>query len=123
MITGVGIDLVSIERINLVYQKFGSRFTARILANQEQEIMPQAAISFIAGRFAAKEAAVKALGTGFSQNITPLDIIILNDDSGRPYLLFENAAREVAANKGVLRAHLSISHEKANAVALVILES
>ena len=84
--------------------------------------MPENAVPFLSGRFAAREACAKALGTGFAQGVNWLDMEILNDLSGRPVLTLSGAAAAIADRLGVRRVHLSISHERNYAVAMVILE-
>ena len=83
---------------------------------------PTNAIPFLASRFAAKEAAVKALGTGFSGGITFQDIEIRSDALGKPLIFFHNQAQLRCRDLGVRSAHITLSHGRENAVAMVILE-
>jgi holo-[acyl-carrier protein] synthase len=76
MIIGVGVDIAELDRIARSHARFGEKFSARILTPAEMALVPANAIPFLASRFAAKEAAVKALGTGFSGGITFQDIEI-----------------------------------------------
>lgn len=122
MIVGLGIDIVELTRITHSLEKFGQRFQDRILTPAEAALVPANPIPFLAGRFAAKEAAVKALGTGFSQGISLHDIEVVNDPSGKPCLAFHNHALLRSRDMSVKNQFVSISHGKDNAVAVVILE-
>lgn len=122
MILGLGIDIVELDRIAAVYERYGQKFSARILTASEQVQAQTGSIAFLAARFAAKEAAVKALGTGFSQGITFHDIEIGHNALGKPSILFLNQALEQYHNLQAKRVLLSISHGRNSAVAVVILE-
>lgn len=124
MIIGIGTDIVSCKRIEHSYEKFGDKFLAHILTIKEKAQMPQGKqkIQWIAARFAAKEAAVKALGTGFSEGISFLHIEILREPTKAPYLTFLDKALEKTESLGVQHAHISYSHEKEFATAYVVLE-
>lgn len=125
MIVGTGFDLASLARVRSALERFDERFLLRILTQKERAAMPskEAAAAYVAGRFAAKEAAMKALGTGFAQGVTFLDVEILSLPSGRPELKLYGAALEVARKLGAQQWHVSISHEREMAGAIVILES
>lgn len=129
MIVGIGTDLTSLPRIRSSVNRFGDKFLARILTERELAAMPGAGssafahIPYIAGRFAAKEAAVKALGTGFSQGIGFMDLEILPEESGKPRLILHGAALARAGEIGAVHLHLSITHEREMAAAFVILEA
>lgn len=122
MILGTGIDLADLGRIERVYKKYGMRFVSKLLTAKEVQNMPANFLPYLAGRFAAKEAAVKALGTGFADGITATQIETVNAPCGRPDLHFFDKAKERALILGVQRVHLSITHERACAAAIVILE-
>lgn len=122
MIRGIGIDLADIARMESAYKKFGERFAERILVKAEMESAPRNFIFFLAGRFAAKEAAVKALGTGFNGNISFHDLQILNDAAGAPVLYFQGHARKRFLSLGAKKSYISITHERTMAAAVVILE-
>lgn len=122
MIIGVGVDIAELERIARSYARFGDKFSSRILTPAEMALIPSAAVPFLASRFAAKEAAVKALGTGFSGGITFQDIEIRSDALGKPLIFFHNQARLRFQALGVRTAHITLSHSRENAVAMVILE-
>lgn len=123
MIVGIGIDMVDISRIRAAHARFGRRFFERILTSAELRELHGDGILYAAGRFAAKEAAVKALRTGFASGIGPRQIETLRLPSGAPGLRLLGPAQRLAQGLGVRAAHLSISHERAVAVALVVLEA
>lgn len=122
MILGLGIDIVELERIKRIYERYGEIFLKKILSPDELAILPQFVSPWLGGRFAAKEAASKALGTGFSNGINPFDISILSNHGQKPEIFFAGMAKTLADRLGVRRAHVSISHERLFAVAEVILE-
>lgn len=122
MIVGLGIDVTEVARINTCYERFGRRFLEKILSNRELSEIPARPVTWLAGRFAAKEAAVKALGTGFSQGIGPTQIEISRSPLGEPQLKFLDIALQHANDLGVRHSRLSISHERSVAVAVAILE-
>jgi len=126
MIVGLGIDLVELERIERSLERFGRRFLDKVLTRLEQEALPSSPgkkVEYVAARFAAKEAASKALGTGFSQGITPLCIELLGLPTGQPELVFHGAAAKMAGSKGVKRRLVSLTHSRTAAAAVVILEN
>ena len=123
MIVGLGVDLVEILRIERIYGRFGHRFLEKIFTREELDALPAGAAPTLAGRFAAKEAAVKALGTGFSRGIGPRQIEIGRDGCGGPRITFLDRADERRRALGAARCLLSISHERSLAVAVVVLEA
>lgn len=126
MIQGTGFDLAALPRIGKLLERYGERFVRRVLTDRERERMPVASAgrtAYVAGRFAAKEAAVKALGTGFSHGVGLHDVEILTLESGRPRLVLHGEAATRAERMGVTTLHVSISHERDVAGAMVILES
>ena len=122
MIVGLGLDVVELDRIARIWDRFGSRFARRILTAREREQLPKNAVAYLASRFAAKEAAVKALGTGFSRGIGFHCLEIGNQNSGKPTLNFFRAAERQAREMSVSRIHLSITHDRSVSAAVVILE-
>ena len=123
-ILGIGTDIVQIARIKRIWLRFWHAFARKILSQQELVLLEVSKdpIAYLAKRFAAKEAFVKALGTGFRPDgVRFTDIIINNDPLGRPYLDFTNRAKEVINKSHVSESHLSLSDEKDYAVAFVIL--
>ncbi len=122
MIIGIGTDLVEIERIASSIERFGSRFLEKILTEQERKLLPAQPATHVAGRFAAKEACVKALGTGFSQGITFQHIDIVTLDSGQPTIVLTGPARARSTLLHIQTMHLSITHGRDIASATVIAE-
>lgn len=126
MIAGTGFDLTALPRIKALLEKHEARFLARILTAEELSALPvegPARIAYVAGRWAAKEAAVKALNTGFSAGIGFHDAEIVTLPGGRPELRLHGKAKEAADALGIRACHVSISHERDMAGAVVILES
>ncbi len=106
--------------------KHGDRFAQRILSDAElKEFVarqPHNRAAFLAKRFAAKEAAVKALGTGFRQGISMTHISVGHDDLGKPNLVFTHVAKTILQEKKITHSHISIADEQEFAVAYVVLE-
>ncbi len=125
MIVGLGIDVIGIARIRSLLDRHRDRFLARWFDPREAAYI--AAISDgaerAAARWAAKEAAAKALGTGFAHGVVPSQIAILPGPGGAPALHLSGAAAERARALGASRLHVSLSHADGSAVAVVILES
>ena len=123
MIVGLGIDITELDRIESSLKKFGERFFFFFLTDTEIEMVPnKESVPHLAARFAAKEAAVKALGTGFSENITFKSVEIFNLDSGAPQLKFNGKGLEKSEELGVKNILISITHGRDTAAAVVILE-
>lgn len=123
MVVGIGIDITEIERVRKIYDRFGERFLSKILNPQEIAALPNDPLARVAGRFALKEAAVKALGVGFARGISPLDIHTCNDEAGKPEVTFRGEAEKLAESLGVVRIFASVSHERAYAAAMILLEN
>jgi holo-[acyl-carrier protein] synthase len=115
MITGIGLDVTEIERIEAAHKRT-SKFTERILTQQElirfSSLTPHRQIEFLAGRFAAKEAYAKALGTGIGKECSFQDIEIQSNELGKPILYFKG---------NVVNGFVSITHTKQFAAAQVVL--
>ena len=122
MILGLGLDVVELDRIESSLARFQDRFLARILTPAERAALPPHRLARVAGLFAAKEAAVKALGTGFSQGIGPQHLEILSDPLGRPVLGLHGPAGDRARALGAASWHVSITHGRTTAAAVVIME-
>ena len=124
MIVGIGIDLIEVDRIQAIYARHRQRFVQRILTPAEQlYVMRHADPSQrLAGRWAAKEAAFKALGTGLAGGIAWKDAEILNEESGKPVVYFHGKALERAKKLGATLFHVTITHSNTLAMAQVILE-
>lgn len=124
MIIAVGIDIIEIDRIDDSVKKFGKSFLNRIYTHAEQSECANRndVRTYYAGRWAAKEAVSKALGCGIGQECSWLDLEILNSPSGSPCLnITGNAALKLQQLNG-LAIHISISHERTNAVAMAVIE-
>ncbi len=124
MLVGTGIDLTEIARIQKTIARFGDRFLDRIYTPREKAycMRKRKAAESFAARFAAKEAAAKALGTGISHGVTWLEIEVTRAPSGRPGLQFFGRAARLAASLGVMHAALSLTHTENLAMASVVLE-
>lgn len=124
MIIGTGIDIVEIARIQEALERTPA-LQERILTAEELKHMPnvmQRKLEFIAGRFAAKEAIAKALGVGIGQDFTWHDVSIVNDELGKPMVVLHREQLQYWNGK-LCTFHLSITHERHYAVAMVILEA
>ena len=121
MIVGVGLDLVEIERVAGILAKSGDRFIDRVLHPEENRsrIATREGPTHFAGLFAAKEAVMKALGTGMA-GANFADIRIRHHDSGQPWVELSGKAAEKAAALGVSGWHLSITHSRSTAAAVAI---
>jgi holo-[acyl-carrier protein] synthase len=125
LITGIGVDIVEIERMEKLHTRYGERLARRLLDDYEFEKYTASASKprLLARRFAAKEAASKALGTGFSQGIGPAMIGVRHLEHGRPAIEFSGTAMQLSQQLGVSAIWLSISDEKRYSVATVVLET
>ena len=125
MIVGTGVDISEVDRIEAAVKRFGDRFLKRVFTPAEVRYClgkPNAA-ERLAARFAAKEAGMKAIGTGLHYGVTWQDVEVLRMPGQRPVLQFHGKAAEFAARLGCKRTHLSLSHTASQAIAHVILES
>ncbi|MEW5837995.1 MAG: holo-ACP synthase [Pseudomonadota bacterium] len=123
MIHGIGTDIVAIARMTRLWRKYGEALAARLLADDELHALRQHhdPARFLAKRFAAKEAAAKALGTGFRDGLSLRHIAVRNNALGKPELEFTARARELLADYAIQASHVSISDESDYAVAFVVL--
>jgi len=118
MIYGIGTDLIEVERVKRAYGK--ESFRKKIYTEQEQQLIADNA-QRAAGNFAVKESVVKAFGTGFGK-ISAIDIEVLREPSGKPYIVLHGPAKEQADNVGILQIHVSISNTKEYAIGYVVME-
>jgi holo-[acyl-carrier protein] synthase len=125
MIVGTGVDITEVKRIEAAVQRFGGRFLKRVFTPAEVSYCmgKTNAAERLAARFAAKEAGMKAIGTGLRHGITWHDVEVVRLPGQRPVLKFSGKAAEFAARLGCKRTHLSLSHTADQAIAHVILES
>jgi holo-[acyl-carrier protein] synthase len=124
MIVGTGVDLAEVPRIRACIERFGERFTARVYTPLEIAYVERKANKYerYAARFAAKEAGMKAIGTGWRRGVTWQDFEVSNMRSGRPTLRLHGVAEQIAAKLGVKNIALSLTHTAELGMAHVILE-
>lgn len=122
MIYGIGIDVVHIERIRIIAEKWGQRFLQRVFTENEIAycFKKKNPYSSLAVRFAAKEALVKAIGNEIPVSFT--DIEVTHTGTGRPFLVFSERINIHFSEKNITSAHLSLSHDREYGVASVVLE-
>ena len=125
MIVGTGVDITETARIEQALQRHGDRFAVRLCTPREiaycQQFKNRA--ERFAARFAAKEAAFKALGTGWREGVRWLDVEVVHQPSGKPELVLTGRAEELARALGVTRTAISLSHSNHYVIAQVIFES
>jgi holo-[acyl-carrier protein] synthase len=121
-IIGHGIDLVDCDRIREAIEKHGRHFLDRVFTPAEQEycLGRKREIEHLAGRFAAKEAVLKVLGTGWQNGIAWTDIEVVNRSSGQPIVNLQGRCREIADEQGIQSLLVSISHVESHAMASAI---
>ena len=124
MIHGIGIDLVHVARMQANIERFGNRFARRILSHAELNEYDRTnePACFLAKHFAAKEAMVKALGTGFGDGLSLKSISINHNQFGQPKMKCDGKASEIMHEYGIQSSHLTITDEKDYACACIILE-
>ena len=125
MIVGIGVDIAETARLEKLNAKFGQRFARRILTADEllEFERRKRSSSYLATRFAAKEAVAKALGTGIGKQLGFHSIQIDNDSQGKPLLRFLGSALDLIDDLDINNAMISLSDEKHYVVAMVVLES
>lgn len=125
MIVGTGIDVAEVPRVAAAIERWGDRFLNRIYTEGERRYCDAKAnrVERYAARFAAKEAGMKALGTGWSRGVRWRDIEVTRRPGGRPTLVLHGRAAEVAARLQTTSIAISLTHTAAEAIAHVILES
>jgi len=124
MIKGIGTDLIEIDRIARVCGEYGQRFLERLFTEAERAYFARwtDAAPSIAGRFAAKEAVMKALGTGWGRGVRFCDIEIERRPSGRPNVVLHGRCRDIFRELGGSQIHCTITHSRTHAMAVVIFE-
>jgi holo-[acyl-carrier protein] synthase len=125
MIVGTGIDIAEVPRIREAIERHGERFLKRVFTEGEIQYCESKAnrVERYAARFAAKEAGMKAIGTGWNHGVRWRDIEVARKPGGRPTLLLHGKAAEFAAKLGATNIALSLTHTAEQAMAQVILES
>ncbi|HUK23567.1 MAG TPA: holo-ACP synthase [Terriglobales bacterium] len=122
---GTGIDIAEVPRIAESIERFGARFLRRVFTEGEMRYCDSKAnrVERYAARFAAKEAAMKALGTGWQRGVRWRDVEVTHEPGGRPAMIFHGKAAEFFLQMGAVRVALSLSHTSEQAIAQVILEN
>lgn len=123
MILGIGTDILRVQRMADAWERFGRRFAERLLMPEELQAFDASKrpVRFLAMRFAAKEAIVKALGTGFAHGIWIRDVGFMPDRWGRPEVRFSARGRQVADSLGAGDGHLSLTDEAGLVVAVAVI--
>ena len=125
MILGLGSDICDIRRIESAIARHGERFLARVYTDGERRVasaLGGAASQFFAGRFAAKEAVLKALGTGYAQGLAFREVEIVRDENGAPHVTLHGFAAERARELGIAKILVSITHTRSDAHAVAVAE-
>ena len=124
MIVGAGVDLIEIDRIKRARLKQGARFIQRLFTPTEAKycLKKKDPYSSLAGRFAAKEAVIKAFGDGFGKSWKWTDIEVVRAAGGKPAIRLKAGMKKLGKQRKIKRIHLSIAHHKKDAIAVVILE-
>ena len=124
MVLGIGVDVVEVARLSRALEKHPVRLEERVFTAEERSDCAGRVDRdlALAARFAAKEACLKALGTGWAGGVSFLQVEVQRDAAGRPSLRLHGRAAETAAGLGVTATHLSLSHQPSVAVAVVVLE-
>jgi holo-[acyl-carrier protein] synthase len=124
LIVGLGVDITEVGRIQSAIETSGERFLRRIYTPAERAYCEQFKNKYerFAGRFAAKEAAMKALGTGWRRGVRWVDFEVVREAGGRPTISLHGEAAKIAQQAGVQRVSLSITHTATQALAQVIFE-
>lgn len=124
MVVGLGIDLIETQRIEQALRRYGERFERRVYTEAERDHCRSRAdrVLALAARFAAKEACLKALGTGWAGGIGFRDVELRREGSGRPRIELHGLAAQWASRRGITRIHVSLTHQPGMAAAVVVLE-
>ncbi len=124
MIFGIGTDILRIDRIEATYARFGQHFVDRLLMPDEQQMFASTKqpVRFLAMRFAAKEAIVKAMGTGFANGMWLRDSGVMPNRLGRPEIIFSERGQRKCIDLGVAGGHLTLSDEAGFVIAIAVLE-
>ena len=124
MIFGVGTDVVELSRVQATYDRFGDHFVNRLLMPEEKVLFERTKqpVRFLAMRFAGKEAAVKAMGTGFAHGVWIRDVGITNDKWGRPLIIWSERGRAVCDRLGIGEGHVSLTDDAGLIIAFAVVE-
>ena len=123
MIFGIGTDILRQSRVAKVWERFGERFSNRLLLDAERELFERThnPVRFLAMRFAAKEAVVKAMGTGFAHGMWVRDVGMLPNDRGQPQIIYSERGQITRERLGIGGGHLSLTDEAGLIVAVAVL--
>jgi holo-[acyl-carrier protein] synthase len=123
MIFGIGVDVLEMKRIDATLKRFGTRFTDHLLMPQERSQLErtQRRERFIAMRFAAKEAIVKAMGTGFAHGMWIRDVGVVQNAWGKPEVIFSERGEEMRRRLGIGEGHITLTDEAGLIVAVAVL--
>ena len=123
MIFGIGTDILQQSRITKTLDRFGAHFANRLLLEDEHELFERTKnpVRFLSMRFAAKEAIVKAMGTGFSQGIWVRDVGMIPNDWGQPQIIYSERGQIMRERLGIGSGHLTLSDEAGLVIAIAIL--
>lgn len=125
MIFGVGTDIVEYARVQAIWDRFGEHFAKRILMEEEMVLFRRAKdpVRFLAMRFAGKEAAVKAMGTGFAHGVWLRDVGITHNDWGRPLIIWSERGQRVCDRLGIGKGHVSLTDDAGLILAFAVVET
>ncbi len=125
MIVSIGIDMIEIERVAQVHVARGDRFLERVFTKAERDYCLRRTLSAqsFAARFAAKEAVMKALGTGWAAGVRWVDIEVIREPKSAPTIQLHGTAAQIAQRKKITRWHLALTHTQTTSAAFVIAES
>ena len=125
MIYGVGTDIVEIARVEATWQRFGEHFARRILMDEEMTLFrrSKSPARFLGMRFAGKEAAVKAMGTGFANGMWVRDVGITHNDWGRPLIIWSERGQRVCERLGIGKGHVSLTDDAGLILAFAVVET
>ena len=124
MIFGIGTDLLEVARIEATYERFGQHFVDRLLLDEERAYFDKTArkVRFLGMHFAAKEAIVKALGTGFAHGVWVRDVGFVPDRRGKPVVVYSERGRRVCERLGAGGGHVSLTDEAGLIAAFAVIE-
>lgn len=125
MIFGIGTDIVEMSRMESTWKRFGEHFAKRILMDEEMQLFRRSKqpARFLAMRFAGKEAAVKAMGTGFAHGVWLRDVGITSNEWGRPLIIWSERGQKVCDELGIGKGHVSLTDDAGLVMAFAVVET
>ena len=125
MIFGIGTDIVEMSRMESTWKRFGEHFAKRILMDEEMKLFKRTKqpARFLAMRFAGKEAAVKAMGTGFAHGVWLRDVGITANEWGRPLIIWSERGQKVCDQLGIGKGHVSLTDDAGLVMAFAVVET